>query len=72
MKKDFFNNLGWITLLFSTLFFIKVQLLNNSAYAAFQRSFDFLINVILFICFAGTAYYIYRYFNTQKGNRNGK
>jgi len=66
MKKDFFNNIGLITLFVSTLFFIKVQLMNNSAYAGFQRSFNFLINVIIFICIVTVGVYGYKYYKSKK------
>ena len=49
MKKDILNNFGFIVLILSTLFFIKIQITNNSAYAGFQRSFSFMVNVLVFM-----------------------
>lgn len=68
MKKLLSNNFTLITLLISTLLFIKIHMVNNGAYASFQRSFDFLINVILFLCMAAAAYYIYDMLRKKKDN----
>jgi len=69
MKKEFINNIGLITLLVSTLFFIKVQMVNNSAYASFQRSFAFLINVIIVISLIYIGYLLYNHFIAKKGSK---
>ncbi|ABG60699.1 hypothetical protein CHU_3465 [Cytophaga hutchinsonii ATCC 33406] len=66
MKKDFFNNIGLITLFIFTLFFIKLQIINNAAYAGFQRSFSFLINVILFLSLVYVGYACYKHFLAKK------
>lgn len=60
--KDFFNNIGLITLFVFTLFFVKLQIINNSAYASFERSFSFLINVIIFLCLVYAGYVLYKHF----------
>jgi uncharacterized membrane protein len=62
MKKDFFNNFGFIVLLITTLFFIKIQITNNSAYAGFQNSFTFLLNVLVFISLIYFGYLVYKHF----------
>jgi|GEM_PF-2435588 len=69
MKKEFVNNIGLITLLVSTLFFIKMQMINNAAYASFQRSFSFLINVIIFISLIYIGYLLYNHFIAKKGSK---
>jgi len=62
MKKDFFNNFGLFALLITTLFFIKIQITNNAAYAGFQNSFSFLLNVLVFISLIYFGYLVYKYF----------
>ncbi|WP_018341870.1 hypothetical protein [Cytophaga aurantiaca] len=62
MKKDFLNNFGLVVLLLTTLFFVKIQIMNNSAYAGFQSSFNFLLNVLVFIAFGYFCYLIYKHF----------
>lgn len=70
MIKDFFNNIGLITLFIFTLFFIKLQLVNNAAYAPFQRSFAFLIDVLIVMGLIYTGYRLYIHF--KKKNRQDK
>lgn len=62
MKKDFLNNFGLIVLVITTLFFIKIQITNNSAYAGFQKSFSFLLNVLVFISLVYFGYLVYKHF----------
>lgn len=70
MKKDILNNFGFIVLILSTLFFIKIQIVNNSAYAGFQRSFSFLINVLVFLSVVYFGYLIYK--NVIKKKKEGE
>ncbi|HSY60269.1 MAG TPA: hypothetical protein VK796_00275 [Cytophaga sp.] len=69
MKKDFLNNFGFIVLLITTLFFIKIQITNNSAYAGFQSSFSFLLNVLVFIGLIYFSYLVYKHFISK--NKKG-
>lgn len=62
MKKEFLNNFGLVILVMTTLFFIKIQITNNSAYAGFQSSFSFLLNVLVFISFLYFGYLVYKHF----------
>jgi uncharacterized membrane protein len=62
MRKDLLNNFGFIVLILSTLFFIKIQITNNSAYAGFQRSFSFMVNVLVFMSLVYFGYLVYKHY----------
>ncbi|WP_299250213.1 hypothetical protein [uncultured Cytophaga sp.] len=66
MKKDILNNFGFIVLILSTLFFIKIQITNNSAYAGFQRSFSFMVNVLVFMSLVYFGYLVYKNYIQKK------
>jgi uncharacterized membrane protein len=69
MRKDLLNNFGFIVLILSTLFFIKIQITNNSAYAGFQRSFSFMVNVLVFMSVVYFGYLVYKHYFLKKKDK---
>ena len=58
MTKEEVSNFGFVTLIVSTLLFVKLQLTNNPAYAQFQGSFNFLFYTVFVFALAGTVWYV--------------